>query len=178
MLPERAGAPTRPPKKAVALLAPLAVILTLACGDDDAADARALARDAQLLRVALSDDPTVLPLADVEAALEEDRPVLASERLTRAALPAAKRHLDAVRSLRAESTEGRALVKRAREVLGDRIQALERQRDAYARGLVEDLILLEALDEMRRAEQELLSLLDAVDRGVRGLPIESDGRTK
>jgi hypothetical protein len=148
--------------RSVAILGSLLVGLSLAaCGDDDekeGASAPDLVADVRLLQDAITNDPALAPLEDVDEAVSDDLPARASELVEAGALPAARRQVDLLEGLELTTPEGRRLKRKLLDAYRDRVGALEGYRDALARGPVEDLVLVDAMEALRQTDQAVMDV--------------------
>ncbi len=143
--------------RALLLLATLAMA---ACSGGETSSAPAdERRDIERLQSALAEDPAQLVLEEIDQAIAADRPVMAADLIDHSALPAVRRHVDAVQAVEMSTTSGRTYRSRAVRLLRDRATALEHWRDALARGVGhEDEALVEAIHENAEAEHALFEL--------------------
>lgn len=134
-----------------------ALLLVLgACGDDGAPPPeRELLRDVKALQDLMAQDPTIGVLAEIDREVDEERPVRASEMIANAGLPAARRQIEAAEGVETVTTRGRALRDRLVAIYRKRAEGLEAYGVALARGVVEDVQLLDAMQKQREAEIEL-----------------------
>lgn len=129
-------------------------------GEPPDLDAELRADGALLVRL-LDEDPARQPLVDVQRAIDDDKPVRASELLETVALPAARRIAEDAHRLGVTTAEGDALRDRTAAALDARAAALSAYAAALARGPIEDLVLLDAMRDMRRAEQAVAEAYEA-----------------
>lgn len=122
------------------------------------APAEATVADVRALFVVLDDDPALPLLEDVDAAIAENRPVLAADLIGRAAVPAVREHVDAIAQVATTSAEGRTFRERAVRAYRARITALEGLARLLARAEGESVELLEAMHAESRAEVAILRL--------------------
>lgn len=128
----------------------------------------ALRDEVTQLRAILRDDPASAPIEEVEK-IARERPVHAAEALEREALPLARRQLERVRELRAETDEGKAYVERIAAAYAERVSGLERWRLYLADGAIDDFALLESTRMLREATVALVTIDREMDSV---LPIE------
>jgi hypothetical protein len=138
----------------------LGVVLLAACSGSGQIVAPVDERnDAEHLQNALAEDPAQLVLEEIDQAIASDRPVMAADLIERSAVPAVRRHIDAVQAVDMGTSAGRTLRSRAVRLLRHRLTALEHWQAALARGIDhEDEALLEAIHENAEAEHELFEL--------------------
>ena len=142
----------------------LALVVSACGGGGDAAPPSADVRaDAQALQQILGEDPARLVLEEVDVAIREERPVLASQIIDSAAIPATRRQIERLEQAPAASQQGRTLRARAVRLHRARLRALEQWRDALAT-TVEDDALVEALHASADAEREIVELYDELER--------------
>ena len=133
--------------------------LLVACGPAENTERRhGVAEDARALAAILDSDPTGQAIDDADDAVDTNRPVMAAGILTEAALPATLRQIERIEALEPTTSEGRSLRSRALRVHRARMTGLEHYRDALARGVDEDEVLLDGLHETSVAERDLLAL--------------------
>jgi hypothetical protein len=156
------------------------ILVALGCGDDAAPEGTevtpALQRDAHAIQDLIATDPAQGVLAEIDAEVEDERPIRASQMIQQAALPAARRQLDRSGDLEPGTPEGRELLRRTSDAYRRRIAALDRYQKALSRGVVEDLELVEAMRDQRLVEEELLRIHDDLAK-IRPLA-EEDGRRR
>ncbi|MFO0693166.1 MAG: hypothetical protein U0230_06410 [Polyangiales bacterium] len=133
---------------------------TSSVGEPPDLDAELRADGAVLVRL-LDEDPTRQPLVDVQRAIDDDKPVRASELLLTVALPAARRIAADARRLGVTTEEGAGLRDRTASALDARVAALDAYARALGRGPLEDLVLLDAMRDVRRAEQAIAEAYEA-----------------
>ncbi len=140
------------------LLAPLLAIAALAgceCSSTPPTPPAEL-DDVQHLQAALVEDPAQLVLDEVDEAVARQRPVIAADLLDDAAIPAVRRHIQALQALELGTPRGQTLRTRAIRLMRTRVTALEHWRDALARGIGhEDEELVGALHETAEAEHAI-----------------------
>ncbi|MEO0326840.1 MAG: hypothetical protein AAF447_28115 [Myxococcota bacterium] len=155
-------------KRAQGLGASLALLVT--CGPSaPPGPTPAEAADGAALQRLLTDRAYAEALAPAEEAVAADLPVRAAERLREATLPAARAQLARLGAFSPASPAGRRATAKARDALQARMEALETYAAALERGLVEDLVLVDALRDMRVAENAIDAALGeaAALRGAR-----------
>lgn len=157
----------------LAVIAALAASAALCAGCEDEPEGPppGAAREAAALRRILDEDPALGPIEDVDGAVDEDRPVLAAERIALGALPAARRQVERVERADIRTAEVRAIQAEAVEAYRHRVEALESYRAVLARGTVEDLALHDALRAQRVAGEELVAVYEKLD-AIAPLPEE------
>ncbi len=158
------------------------LLLALAgCGRDapPAAEPSEIA-DGAALEALLADPAYAEALAPAEDAVAADLPVRAADRIRELTLPAARRQLERLRAFSARSSKGRRAAERANEALAARVAALETYGAALERGLLEDLVLVDALRAMRRAEESVSRALSeaATLRGESDSPAPGASRPR
>ena len=129
-------------------------------GEPPDLDAELRADGALLVRL-LDEDPARQPLADVQRAIDDDKPVRASELIETVALPSARRIAGDARRLGMTTAEGAGLRERTATALDARVAALDGYARALARGPIEDLELLDAMRDVRRADQAIAEAYQA-----------------
>lgn len=129
----------------------------------EASEQAAVRQEAAVLVRLLDEDPARQPLVDVQRAIDDDRPVRASELLETIALPAARRVASDARAVGTTSAAGAALRDRTASALEARQEALAAYARALARGPIEDLQLLDAMRDVRRAEQRIADMYQAAE---------------
>ncbi len=129
--------------------------------------------DVARLQGALTEDPAQLVLDEVDDAVARQRPVIAADLLDDAAIPAVRRHIEAIQALELSTSNGNTLRTRAIRLLNARRRSLEHWRDALARGIGhDDEVLLDALHEAGEAERAIaafhveLSAIRPLDPGA------------
>lgn len=141
-----------------------ALVSALACGRGEVEDApELLRRDVRDLTQLLGEDAVPAAMQEVDDAVAEGKPVLASELLEAGALSAARRQHERAGALSPASAQGRSLARRLARLYEQRIAALTAYRDALARGEVEDMALVEALRRQREADEGLLAIHNELD---------------
>jgi hypothetical protein len=116
--------------------------------------------DVERLQAALTEDPAQLVLDEVDDAVARQRPVIAADLLEEAAIPAVRRHIEALQALQLGSSQGNTLRTRAIRLMRNRATALGHWHDALARGIGhDDEVLLDALHETAEAERAIGELL-------------------
>jgi len=140
----------------------------LACGSGETAPTREdLEADARLLANALLEDPSRLPLEEVDEAIRDDRPVLAADLIAQGATPATERQISILTGLAMSSAEGRRLRSRCVRLHRDRLRALEGMREALSRGIGhEDDQLLDAMHADAEAQVAIVAFQDELARIV------------
>ena len=112
--------------------------------------------DVARLQAALVEDPAQMVLDEVDDAVARQRPVIAADLLEDAALPAVRRHIEALQQVEMTTPQGQTLRTRAIRLMRVRAGALEHWRDALARGIGhEDEQLLDALHDTAEAEHAI-----------------------
>lgn len=114
------------------------------------------------LRDALSADRTLAAMQAVDEAVAEDLPVRAAGILREQTLPAIDATIASVTALSLGTTAAEDRRDDALAILRRRRSALVQYADALDRGLVEDLVLLDAIRAQRNAEQELSAFLEGL----------------
>jgi hypothetical protein len=142
-----------------------ALLIALACdrGGDAGDSPELLRRDVRDLQQLLGEDAVPAAMQEVDDAVAEGKPVLASELLEAGALSAARRQHERAGALSPGSAQGRSLARRLARLYEQRIAALTAYRDALARGEVEDMALVEALRRQREADEGLLAIHNELD---------------
>ncbi len=169
MQPE--GVPMNALQRAVAALGVTAFLV--ACAGSPSGVSASLEEDVTRLQQVLGEDPARAVLADVDQALDEERPVMAAELIADAAIPALRRQVEALSRVRATTPEGRRLQSRAVRVHRARMAALAVYGETLAPGVTadNDEAVLGAMRGFREAEMELLQLHDELAR-IRPLATE------
>ena len=118
--------------------------------EDERTEVRSLSR-------ALADDPVRVTLRDVDEASAGDLPVRASDILRERSIPAARARHQALADLERSTPRASALRDACREAAEERSEALVEYAEVLARGLVEDLRLVDASQRHRRAEAAMIA---------------------
>lgn len=150
-----------------------ASLLGVGCGDDDPGASggevpespRALVAAVESLQRLLTADPALGALAEVDRAINEDKPVLAAQLLDAGVVPATRSQIERIRELELPPGRARGLQDEAVTLYEARLASLELYARALERGMVEDLDLLTAISAQREAEQaigEYLLRLEAI----------------
>ncbi len=139
-----------------------------ATAEGSPADSPDVAEDRARIVRAIAEDPARPPLAEVDAAIDDDLPVRAAELLGDAAIPAARDAAAAARALEARTDEGVRLRDALAAAFEERVTALEQKARALERG-VEDLALADAFRAERRAEEHIAAV-EAEARGAGAPP--------
>src|SRR5689334_21732866 len=118
-----------------AIVLVLGMLVAGACGQGAEAVAaeQQLKNDVESLQDVMATDPALGPLEEVEAEVDNERPIHASEMLRSGAIPAARRQMDRVEALVPVTDRGRTLQTRLGEAYRKRLEALEAYRVALAR---------------------------------------------
>ncbi|MCS6856225.1 MAG: hypothetical protein NZM37_00800 [Sandaracinaceae bacterium] len=144
------------------------VCLVIACGCSRG-EGKGVSVQAEVQAFAhqLDRDPAWPFLQDVDQAIEEERPVLASQILENGAIPATKRWADEIAAMRFETLEARRLRERFLRLLKLRHRTLEAMRRALEEGLgmeEGEAKWVEALHEHTRVELEIASFYREIDK--------------
>lgn len=167
-------------------LATLALaVLVLACGGEDTSTgepeaveaAPSLVAGVESLQRMMTADPALGALADVDRAIDEDKPVLAARLLDTGAVPATRTQIERLRELELPSRQASELRDEAITLYEARLASLELYARALERGMVEDFGLLAAISSQREAEQAMgafLVRLEAIRPLRRAPEVEPD----
>lgn len=121
-------------------------------------------RDIERLADLMSDDLELQSLTEVRGFVSDDLPVRAAELLEAGTLPAARAHQQAVAEASMITPTGRGLRDEAAVLLQARVDSLDSYRAALERGLIEDLVLLESIQQQRAAEDALLTFMTRLEQ--------------
>ena len=148
----------------VALVAAVAVVP--GCTSSDASPGRGAVvtvdDDVEAIRRVLADDPAEGAIREAER-VSRDRPVMAARMMREGAIPAATRQQRALEELDVETVAGRRLLRQAVDANRARVEALQGLAETLARGVDEDLELVEALSAHRHAAEAIVAVHDALD---------------
>lgn len=158
----RGNARTRPARPnlgrwTIALIA----LTTASCGGEEGPDPSLVADVTRLHRVVETDPaPELLEAVDEIA---DDRPIHAARALADEAIPAARAQEEAVRDAEVDTGQGRRFARRLARTYRARTEALESYREILQDGPQADtLALLDATRARRQAEEQLLTVVDAM----------------
>jgi hypothetical protein len=120
-------------------------------------------------------DPVSEALAAVDAAVERDLPVRAAELLRAQALPACRTLVATAEAIEVGTDLGAALRQQLVAAHTLRAAALEAYAGALERGIVEDLVLADALRDQRVAGQALVDARAALAAAQRRIDASAEG---
>ncbi len=137
----------------------LALLMGACSSANDTAGGASAESDAMRLQELLGSDPARTLLQEIERAVDSERPVMASEMIEQAGLPAIRRQIERLEEAPMSTQEGRRLRTRAVRIHRERAEVLARYSRALARGIgSEDDELLDAMRAYAGVELELVSL--------------------